>query len=314
MVLDGRRLHYFVTVAKVGSLGRAAEVLHVAQPALTRQMRLLEAEVGVTLLERSVRGMQLTAAGRAYCESAQRLLGEADAAAVRARAAALGDVGHLSLGFSELYAWHPRVLHALQTYRRESPGVTFTIEAMLSGVVTDRVLGGQLDLALAYLGSLDAQSPLRAVHWMTDDYLLAVHEASALVQRPPQRLAELAGEDFVLFRRDQSPRLHDLLIHHFHQRGFTPRITQEGTTHYTVLALVAAGLGCSIIPASAALQRLPRTVRLLPVGDLDIRMPIHLVWRQDNRTPVIERFVALMGDANSRILVAVGGRSQEPDS
>ncbi|MBP8102256.1 MAG: LysR family transcriptional regulator, partial [Burkholderiaceae bacterium] len=64
--MDGRRLHYFLTVAKVGSLGRAAEVLHIAQPALSRQIRLLEEEIGVALMERSARGMQLTAAGRAY--------------------------------------------------------------------------------------------------------------------------------------------------------------------------------------------------------------------------------------------------------
>ena len=294
MYLDGRRLHYFVTVARVGSLGRAAEVLHVAQPALTRQMRLLEEEVGVQLMERTTRGMALTPAGRVYLHSVQRLLDDGAAAAARAQGAAQGDVGHLSLGFSELYAWHPEVLRALQTYRRQSPGVTFTIEASLSGVVTERVLGGQLDMALAYVGTEPAHSPLQAVPWMTDDYLLAIHEDSPLATHPPQRLAELNGEDFIMFRRDQSSRLHDLMIHHFHQRGFSPRITQEGTTHYTVLGLVAAGLGCTIIPASVAAQRLPPGVRLLQVPDFDIRMPIHLVWRRDNHTPVIQRFADLL--------------------
>ncbi|MDB5965250.1 MAG: LysR family transcriptional regulator, partial [Polaromonas sp.] len=277
MYIDGRRLHYFVTVAKLGSLGRAAEVLHIAQPALSRQMRLLEEDVGVELMKRSVRGMALTAAGRAYLQSAQRLLDDGAAAATRAVAASQGDVGHLSLGFSELYAWHPEVLRALHTYRRDSPGVVFTIEAMLSGAVTDRVLDGHLDMALAYTGTPDADSPLQQVPWMTDDYLLAVHKTSALASRPPRRMSELNGEDFIMFRRDQSPRLHDLMIHHFHQRGFSPHITQEGTSHYTVLGLVAAGLGCTIIPASAAKQRLPPGVKLLRVPDFDIRMPIHLV-------------------------------------
>lgn len=294
MYLDGRRLHYFLTVAKVGSLGRAAEVLHIAQPALSRQIRLLEEEIGVALMERSARGMQLTAAGRAYRQSAQRLLDDGAAAAVRAQGAAKGDVGHLSLGFSELYAWHPEVLSALRTYRRESPGVTFTIEAMLSGVVTERVLGGQLDMGLAYIGAIESQSPLQHVPWMTDDYLLAVHETSPLARHPPSCLADLNAEDFIMFRRDQSPRLHDLMIHHFHQRNFSPRITQEGTTHYTVLGLVAAGLGCTIIPASVAEQRLPPGVCLLRVTDFDIRMPIHLVWRRDNHTPVIQRFADLL--------------------
>ncbi len=294
MYLDGRRLHYFVTVARVGSLGRAAEVLHVAQPALTRQMRLLEEEVGVPLMERTTRGMVLTPAGRVYLHRVQRLLDDGVAATAQAQGAAQGDVGHLSLGFSELYAWHPQVLHALQTYRRQSPGVTFTIEASLSGVVTERVLGGRLDMALAYVGTEPAHSPLQGVPWMTDDYLLAVHADTALATRPPQHLADLNGEDFIMFRRDQSSRLHDLMIHHFHQRGFSPRITQEGTTHYTVLGLVAAGLGCTIIPASIAAQRLPPGVRLLQVPDLDIRVPMHLVWRRDNHGPVIQRFADLL--------------------
>ena len=185
MTLDGRRLHYFVTVAKVGSLGRAAELLHVAQPALTRQMRLLEEEVGVPLLHRSARGMALTAAGRAYLQRAQRLLDEAVAAAEHARGAALGDVGHLGLGFSEIYAWHPQVLDALRAYRRRSPGVTFTIEAVLSGVVVERVLGGQLDMGLAYVGEAPHPAELQCLHWMSDDYLLAVHEDSRLARHPP---------------------------------------------------------------------------------------------------------------------------------
>ena len=293
MYLDGRRLHYFLTVADLGSLGRAAAALHIAQPALSRQIRLLEEDVGVALMERNTRGMTLTAAGRAYYPSARRLLDEAGAASVRAQSAARGDVGHLSLGFSEIYAWHPDVLRALQTYRREGPRVTFMIEAMLSGAVTDRLLDGHLDLALAYTGPLDVDSPLQSLPWLADDYLLAVNEASPLMKRRPRRLAELNGEDFILFRRDQSPRLHDVVIHHFHQQGFSPRIVQEGTTHYTVLGLVAAGLGCSIMPASAR-QRLPPGVRLIRVPDLNLRLPIDLLWRKDNHTPVIRRFADLL--------------------
>lgn len=293
MELDGRRLHYFVTVADTGSLGRAAEVLHIAQPALSRQVRLLEEAVGTPLMERTARGMVLTPAGRAYYQSARRLLDDAAGAAQRAQAAARGDVGHLRVGFSEIYAWHPDVLRALHTYRQESPGMTFLVEAMLSGVVTERVLDGHLDLALAYTGTLEADGPLQSLPWMVDEYRLAVHADSPLARRLPRRLAELEGEDFVLFRRDQSPRLHDLMIHHFHQRGFSPRIVQEGTTHYTVLGLVAAGLGCSIVPGSAE-QRLPPGVKLLRVPDLALRIPVDLVWRRAHPTPAIQRFVALL--------------------
>ena len=83
------------------------------------------------------------------------------------------------------------------------------------------------------------------------------------------------------------------MIHHFYQQGFSPRVVQEGTTHYTVLGLVAAGLGCAIVPASAV-GRLPTGVKLIAVSDLDIRMQINLVWRKDNASPLIQRFAKIL--------------------
>lgn len=293
MSIDGRRLHYFITVADTGSLGQAAQVLHVAQPALSRQIRLLEESVGVPLMMRTSRGMALTPAGRAYYDSARTLLHDAEAAGARAASVGRGDVGHLRLGFSEVYAWHPEALRALRQYRQVSPGVTFTIEAMLSGEVTRRVLDGELDLALAFAPATQSDAALATGAWLTDDYLLAVHEDSPWAAAPPQRMAQLNDTDFVLFRRDRSPHLFDSMIHHFHQRGFTPRIVQEGTTHFTVLGLVAAGLGCAVVPGSAA-HHLPAGVRLLPVPDLDLRVPVSLVWRRDNLSPLITRFRALL--------------------
>lgn len=298
MHIDGRRLHYFITVADQGSLGRAAEVLHIAQPALTRQIRLLEDAVGTQLMQRTTRGMVLTAAGQAYYQSARRLIEDAAAAKKHAIHTAHGHRGLLRIGFSEIYAWHPQVLEALRTYRTSSPDVTFTVEATLSGVVTQRVLEGHLDLALAYVGELSAENPLASRHWMTDTYLLAVHEASPMAKKPPKKLAELAKEDFIFFRRDQSPLLHDLMIHHFRERNFSPHITQEATSHNTALGLTAAGLGCTVIPRSVAEQRLPQGVCLVSVPDLNVRMPVHLIWRRDQDTPVIQRFADLLCASN----------------
>jgi DNA-binding transcriptional LysR family regulator len=289
MTLDGRRLHYFVTVAEAGSLGRAAALLHVAQPALTRQIRLLEEDVGVALMRRTSRGMVLTPAGQVYCDSARKLLADARHAASTAVLAARGDLGHLRLGFSEIYAWHPQVLDALQHYRQQSPGVTFTIEAMLSGAVTQRLLGGQLDLAVVYAGTLLDDGSLQSRLWITDEYRLAVNANSALARKPPKHLRELADEDFIFFRRDESPQMHDMIIHHFHQRGYSPRIVQEGTSHHTAMTLVAAGLGCSVLPLAAQVS-MPANIRLVAVADMQLYTPIHLVWRRDNPSPLIGRF------------------------
>jgi DNA-binding transcriptional LysR family regulator len=294
MHIDGRRLHYFITVADQGSLGRAAQVLHIAQPALTRQIRLLEGTVGAQLMTRTSRGMALTAAGQAYYKSARRLIEDAEAASRQAIRTSLGNNGVLRIGFSEIYAWHPDVLQALRTQRMNCPEVTFKVEATLSGVVIQRVLEGHLDLALAFIGAPLEDSPLQARPWMTDTYLLAVHETSPMAKKPPKKLAQLLGEDFIFFRREPSPRLYDLMIHHFHERHFSPRITQEATSHNTALGMVAAGLGCTVIPRSVAQQRLPDGVCLIAIADLDVQMQVNLVWRRDHLTPVVERFADLL--------------------
>ncbi len=299
MHIDGRRLHYFITVADQGSLGRAAEVLHLAQPALTRQIRLLEEAVGVQLMTRTTRGMVLTAAGQAYYKSARQLINDADSANKQAVRTAQGAKGILRIGFSEIYAWHPDVLQALQTYSIHCPEVTFKVEAALSGGMIQRVMQGHLDLALAFIGEPLEGSPLASRHWITDTCLLAVQETSPMAKKPPGRLADLGNENFIFIRRDQSPLIYDLMIHHFHERNFSPRITQEATSHNTALGLVAAGLGCTVIPRSVAEQRLPKGVWLVAVPDLDVQMQVDLIWRRDQDMPVIQRFADLLCGSGS---------------
>lgn len=131
MTVSSRRLSYFACIAETGSLGRAAESLHIAQPALSRQMQLLEAELGAALFERTARGMVLTAAGRAFHADVRRLLADEQDAMRRARMAASGQLGHLKVGFSEIYLWHPQVLSTLRLCRALDDNVTFTVEAML---------------------------------------------------------------------------------------------------------------------------------------------------------------------------------------
>ncbi len=265
----------------------------MAQPALSRQMQLLEDEIGAALFERTARGMQLTAAGRSLYTDAKRLLADGQQALRRARLAASGRLGHLKVGFSEIYLWHPQALSALRQCRAQHEGVTYTLETKLSGAITERLRSGHIDLALAYSGQIDEGSELRHVPWFTDEYRLAVPADSRFCTNPPSRLAELDGEDFILFGREQSPRMHDMIMAHFHDRGFTPRIVQVGTSHYTVMALVAAGLGCSVMPLSAA-SRVPRGVRLVAVPDMALYTPIHAIWRVDSETPLLKRFVDLL--------------------
>lgn len=307
MAADLRRLHYFVTIADLGSLVRAAEVLHVAQSALTRQLRLLEEEVGTALMTRGARGVALTPAGDAYCGCARRLLADHAAAKTQALRASAGDVGLLRLGTSDMYPWHPRFTQALRAYRRRHPGVAFHIESVLSGEVVEQVVSGRLDLALAYVAPLARDSLLDVRKWIDEPLCLAVDAQSKWARRPPRRLADLHDQTFVAFPPGQSPHLHQLLVQHLRQRGLSPRTVHEGQTPNIVLGLVAAGMGYALVPESLGLH-LPPDVVAVAVPDLDLRVPISLVSRADDRAPALQRFVAALQGAGPAPTGRRGGR------
>jgi DNA-binding transcriptional LysR family regulator len=293
MASDLRRLAYFVTISDLGSLARAADVLHVAQSALTRQLRLLEAELGLPLMVRSAKGVRLTPAGYSYYQSARALLGDHAAAKQKALHAASGDAGLLRIGTSDMYPWHPLFTSALRAYRSQSAGVAFSIEAVHSGEAGERILAERLDMALAYVGPQVSDALLEVSTWIHEGLILAVPEDSPLLAQPPRRLAELQDQDFVAFPRAQSPHLFELLTRHLRQRGCEPRSVHVGQTPNTVLGLVAAGLGFSIVPMSLG-NYLPPGVAALPVPDLDLKVPISIVRRADNPSPILARFVGLL--------------------
>lgn len=293
MASDLRRLAYFVTMADLGSLVRAADVLHVAQSALTRQLRLLEAELGLPLMVRSPRGVRLTPAGYSYYQSARALLADHAAAKKKAVRASSGDEGLLRIGISDMYPWHPQFTSALRAYRSQSPGVAFSVEALHSGEASERILGERLDMALTYVGPQVSDALLAVSTWLQESLVLAVPGHSPLLARPPRRLAELQDEDFVAFPRAQSPHLHELFTRHLRQRGCEPRAIHEGQTPNTVLGLVAAGMGIAIVPKSLGAY-LPPGVAALSVPDLDLTVPISIVRRTDNLSPILARFLALL--------------------
>lgn len=294
MALHERQLRYFLTIAEVGSLGKAAQMLHIAQPALSRQLRLLEEDVGAQLMQRHARGVSLTAAGQSYYESVTQLLRDSDAAAVRAQQVSNGTVGHIRFGVSETAAWNSELLAAISEFRKECAGVSFAVEAALSGVVTEHVINGRLDLAVAYNGPLLDSAALSIAPWTEDVYHVAVHEASPLAGRAHVTLNDLRNESFVSFERQLAPQLYDGLTRHLVDRGVNLSVVQHGTSLMTVLILVACGVGCAFVPGSTR-QHLPTNVRLLPVTDLGLQVPIGVVWRKDNLSPLIPRFLKLFG-------------------
>ncbi|GEK47627.1 LysR family transcriptional regulator [Halomonas pacifica] len=291
--MEFRQLHYFVAVVEAGSVSAASRRVHVAQPALTRQIRLLEEDLETRLFERHARGMRLTVAGQALFEEAQALLDRRTR--LRARLTALGQglEGKVSLGVTVTHLWMPEVAGLLRRYRDRYPRVAFEVFPLLSGPQLERLAEGRLDAGILYLD--DGGRPgLEARRLEEDHLILAVPEGSSWADAPPTRLSDLAEADFIWGFRSASPVYYDRMQAHFQRLDFHPRVVQYGADNIAILSMVAAGLGVAILPAASRCHPMPgiRFVELAELGACE--MPLWFVWRADNDAPALRNLVELV--------------------
>jgi DNA-binding transcriptional LysR family regulator len=298
MAMELRHLRYFVAVAQHGGISQAARALHIAQPALTKQIQDLEEELGIVLVERRARGIDLTVGGRQFLTDAIRILDEAAAAKERAVKVSNGQLGSLSIAVTVLHALLPTFSQIMRLFRASQPGVSISLRQMLSGPQIEGIRSGELDAGFLFFPPAGDESlACTTVH--LEPLVLAVPRDSKLASEPPKLLSELNDAEFIWFPRSATPDYHDRLIYCFRKAGFTPRVTQEGTDNSSLLSLVAAGLGCSILPDAARVNA-PDSVVFLQVSDLDIQLPLELVWRSDNNSPALQRFVEVARSCAAR--------------
>lgn len=286
--MELRQILYFVAIAEAEHFGRAAQRLRIAQPALSRQMKLLEADLGLELFERLPRGVRLTAAGRVFLAEMQALQTQLARSVAVARAAAAGQQGALRLGFIEAVAWHGLVPEAIRAFRAAFPAVDLTLAAMPTADQLAALRQGQLDAALVY-NPLPADD-LTAIPLVRHAAVLAVP-----AEWPQTRvaLADLAGMPLVGFQRRGSPRFFDDLHARYRAAGFTPRYVAELMAETEILALVSAGVGAAIANSSQT-WRPPHGVRFLPVSGLDVSLQLALVHRAADPAPVLDKFKGIL--------------------
>jgi len=290
--MELRHLRYFLSIAENKGFVRASTFLHIAQPALSRQIRDLEEELGVRLFERSKLGVTLTFPGECFLKDVQRIFALLDEAQSRARRAQSGNSGALSIGLVESFAWHETITRSLQSFQHQCPDVVLNVALMgspeqLAAIREERLSGGFL------FNRNPEDETLQGIEVLTTPAVLAVPENSPYATRPPEHLADLASEDFVFIQRAENPWHYDRIIHACHSAGLTPRIVQSGTNDSSNLCLVAAGLGLTIVPAAME-SRKPRSVVLVPVGDLLVESRMEFVWRRDSHYPALENLVRIL--------------------
>jgi DNA-binding transcriptional LysR family regulator len=288
--MELRHLRYFIGVGEEQHFGRAADRLRVAQPALSRQIQDLEKEIGFRLFDRLPRGVKLSPAGKLFLEDARRILGEVREATLRAERIATGKAGTVRVGFVEAISWHGVVPEYFRRFRQRQPDAELTPVPMLSLTQVEAVHSGRLDAGFVVsMSTLDKECDRRLV--AEHRVVLAVPKGHSLTRLKTIRLVDLIDTDFVWLSRWTNPPAYDRLMEACFRGGLkSPRVAQEAHDHATMLSLVCCRLGVALVSDSARWQ-CPRGVALLPVVDLKVPVPISLIWRKGNRSPLLQKFL-----------------------
>ncbi len=249
--MELRHIRYFLAVAEQGNFTRAAGKLGIGQPPLSQQIRDLETEIGTALFHRVPHGAELTAAGEAFLPQARAALAAADEAKLSAQRAARGETGRLALGFTASASFNPAVTGAIRRFRSAWPEVQLALTEMNSDGLMVKLMRGEIDAAFIRPGLEDPQAvQLKRLADETMMLALPTNHPLAGHRRPP--LSAIAGEPFVLFPRTVGLSLYDDIVRACRDAGFELVVTQEAPQIPSVINLVAAGLGVSIVPASIA--------------------------------------------------------------
>jgi len=307
--MDLRHLRYFVAVAEEGHVTRAAERLGIQQPPLSQQIKALEAELEVQLFRRKPRGVELTEAGEGLLGDARRILAEVEGALVRARRTARGELGRLAVGFTASAPFHPFVTRIIRDFRTANPGVSMTLEEsgtsdLVAGVRTER-------LDVAFVRSTVPAGEGVTFHDLLEEPLFAALPVKHPLARGRGRrlkLAELAGEPLVLYRRSSGPGLYDAIVGACRAAGFTPLIEQEAPRITATLNLVAAGLGITLVPQSLSAQQAEAIAYRPLAAPQRLAAPLQLACRNVDHAAAARRFVALVRGEAGKLRPAKAGK------
>lgn len=271
--MELRQLTYFVAVARKLNFSRAAEELPVTQPGLSQQIRVLEAELGVQLFDRTGKRVALTRAGEVLLPHAYHIL-----AAVATARNEVGELSQLTRGTASLGAPPTVSTHFLPSrltrFRRKYPGLEVTLREAGTESLLRLIEDSQLDLSIVV--SDDLPPVVEGALLLEEKYVLAVGLLHPLSQQSAVRLADLSGEAFILF--PEGYKLREVTLTACRRAGFDPKVALDGGAMQSALEFVAAGLGVALVPQLALDGA--KSIRGLNIADQDLHRKLGLVWRR----------------------------------
>jgi LysR family transcriptional regulator, hca operon transcriptional activator len=295
--MELRHLRYFIAVAEEGSLTVAAEKrLHTAQPSLSRQIRDLEYEVGVALLDRGTRGIALTTAGQAFLEHARLALNQAQAAIDAARRAAQPPKPSFAVGFltGQELEWMPEAMHIL---RDELPQIDITISSQGSPELADGLIRGRLDLAFM---RPEPDRPALAYHVVTHEPLMVVMPRDhRLASRDSVAIQDVAGEIFLGMSKT-APTLQVVIADYLKRAGLALRPAHEVDNLSMAMSLVASTGGMTLLPAYAR-NFLPSSLAMRPLAGEVPTIDLVVGYQTANPSPILRLFLSRLDELIARV-------------
>jgi DNA-binding transcriptional LysR family regulator len=296
-------MRHFVAVAEELHFGRAALRLHIAQPPLSQSIRRLEADLGVELFDRSRRSVELTGAGKVFLAEARRTLKHADLARKMAqREASRAPETRVSFIGPALY----RVLPALLIrYRAAAPEVSVRLSEAASPIQMEGILAGDFDIGFVSSGT-EIRDECETLLMERTPAVAAVPGDWKLAEQKSTSLSQLAEQPFIRPPQKHTAQSSDVL-NLFKQVGVMPEVVQESSQTNTTLSLVGAGVGCSLVMATAALSQ-PRNVKFLPLDDSisERHWELIMVWNREHIGKLAADFIATAKEYVRENILALG--------
>jgi DNA-binding transcriptional LysR family regulator len=289
--MELRHLRYFVAVAEALNFTRAAERLGISQPPLSLQIRQLEKELGTPLFHRRGRSVELTDAGKLLLEEARVILRQVEVAETGVRRRARGETGRLVVGSAGATYFHPVIPEIIREYGKRYPDISLVTQASNTSLLVARLRAGQVDLALIRPPISDAEG-VGTVPLVDEETVVILPNGHRLSKLATVPLAALAKEVFVLYPRTLNPGNYDSVIAACRSAGFNPTLGQEAPQIVSVIPLVAAGFGVSIVPRSTA-RILADEVCYRPIESDAPRAEICLAYCRNGSSRAAQNFVAV---------------------
>ncbi|NEQ22142.1 MAG: LysR family transcriptional regulator [Microcoleus sp. SIO2G3] len=290
--MELRHLRYFVAVAEELHFGRAAQRLHMAQQPLSRQIRDLEAEIGVELLHRTKRTVRLTQAGQVFLTEARKTLASAEHAVRLAQRTSRGEIGEFAVGFTSpaLNSVLPKIV---RLFKERYPQIDLALERLQTNEQVEALASGQIQAGLLHPPIENNTLILETVH--REGLVAVLPDTHPLAKARTESISikELSNESFIFYPRHVGPVLYDRIISLCQQAGFSPNIVQEVIPQQTILGLVSANIGISLLHASAQAFA-PSGVVIRQLLEPTPELELAVAWHPAMISPVLSSFLEIV--------------------